>query len=385
MVTSMQKRSNVGVQPLQAPLPEGGEQYSAAEKDQHANEVVLRSVIDAIPDAVIVTDDKGRIIFLNPGVNRLFGYAPEELVGKPVEILVPHETRSQHVAHRTGFMGDPKLRIMGPQLNIRGVRANGTEFPAAVSLGFTGTAHKRFAIATVSDLTEFRQRESELNALNKELEAFSYSVSHDLRAPLRAIDGFAKILQEDHGKQLDQEGHDCTERIRKAAQRMAALIDDMLNLSRITRGDVTRTHVDLSALAKDAAEMLQARAPERKAEFEITPGVTANCDPRLLCIALDNLIGNAWKFTSKRAPAHIEFGQKQVNGSNAYFVRDNGVGFDMAYADKLFGAFQRLHDTREYPGTGIGLATLQRIIHKHGGHVWAEAEPEKGATFYFTL
>jgi len=229
------------------------------------------------------------------------------------------------------------------------------------------------------------QNNNELKAVNKELEAFSYSVSHDLRAPLRAIDGFSQVLQEDYAEHLDEAGRDCTARIRRSAQNMGALIDDMLDLSRITRIDLNRSYIDLSALAQEIADTHRASAPDRKVEFEIADGIKAHGDSHLLRIALNNLLNNAWKFSAGRSPAHIEFGQKRIDGETAYYVRDNGAGFDMVYAGKLFGAFQRLHDVREYPGTGIGLATVQRVINKHGGRVWAEAEPDKGATFCFTL
>ena len=229
------------------------------------------------------------------------------------------------------------------------------------------------------------QNNVELKAVNKELEAFSYSVSHDLRAPLRAIDGFSQVLQEDYTEHLDEAGRDCTARIRRSAQNIGALIDDMLKLSRITRIDLTRTYVDLSAQSREIADTLRASAPDRKAEFDIADDIKAHGDSHLLRIALSNLLSNAWKFTASRSPARIGFGQMRVDGETVYCVHDNGVGFEMTYVGKLFGAFQRLHDAREFPGTGIGLATVQRIINKHGGRVWAEAEPDKGATFYFTL
>lgn len=363
-------------------------QREAQLRSLQESEVSVRSIMDAVPDAVIVTDAEGRVVFLNPSASRMFGYAPADLLGKQVDVLVPKANRPRHERYRAGYMQDPKVRVMATQMDIRGLRADGTEFPITVNLGFSEMRGEKLNIATIHDLTELRQTQrhvDELNALNQELEAFSYAVSHDLRAPLRSIDGFSQILQEEHGAQLDEEGRDCTTRIRKAAQRMGLLIDDMLNLSRIARNKLARSDVNLSAIAQDLATALQTNAPERETEFAIHPGVTGFCDPGMLRIALDNLLGNAWKFTSTRSPAHIEFGQARVNGSNAYFVRDDGVGFDMAYAGKLFGAFQRLHEAREYPGTGIGLATVQRIIHKHGGKIWAEAEPEKGATFYFTL
>ncbi|MGB7542146.1 MAG: ATP-binding protein, partial [Burkholderiales bacterium] len=219
----------------------------------------------------------------------------------------------------------------------------------------------------------------------KELEAFSYSVSHDLRAPLRHIDGFGQILLEDYAGKLDDEGRRHLQRVREASQRMAQLIDDLLNLSGITRAEMRRETVDLSRMAEMAAEALRKTDPQRAAEIVIEKGLTAEADERLLRVALDNLLGNAWKYAGKRPRARIEVGRTDRDGKTAYFVRDNGAGFDMAYAHKLFGAFQRLHSVSEFPGTGIGLATVQRIIHRHGGQIWAESAVDKGATFYFTL
>jgi hypothetical protein len=224
-----------------------------------------------------------------------------------------------------------------------------------------------------------------LEAANKELETFSYSVSHDLRAPLRSIDGFSQALLEDYADQLDEEGKDNLQRVRAATQRMGELIDDMLNLSRVARKEICVETVDLSAMAQTIAAELRRSQPERQVELVIADGMVADGDSGLLKSALENLIGNAWKFTGKRSEAKIEFGITRRDGNTAYFVRDNGAGFDTAYADKLFGAFQRLHGHNEFSGTGVGLATVQRIIHRHGGQVWAEGEVDKGATFYFTL
>jgi len=232
---------------------------------------------------------------------------------------------------------------------------------------------------------QLRGHAARLEQVNKELEAFSYSVSHDLRAPLRGIDGFSQALLEDYADSLDDQGKDYLQRVRAASQRMAQLIDDMLKLSRVTRAEMRHETVDLSALAHDIAGELQKTRPERQVDFVIAPGLVVNGDAQLLRAVLENLLGNAWKFTSAHPCAKIEFGIAEYEGKPAYFVRDDGVGFDMAYVDKLFGAFQRLHAMNEFPGTGIGLATVQRIIHRHGGHVWAEGAVEQGATFYFTL
>jgi len=229
-------------------------------------------------------------------------------------------------------------------------------------------------------------RTSELAAANKELEAFSYSVSHDLRAPLRAIDGFSQALLEDYADRLDEQGKDYLSRVRSATQRMGQLIDDMLTLSRVTRVEMLRENVDLSALTADVLAELQQGEPGRKVDWHIEPGLIASCDQRLLRVVLVNLLGNAWKFIGKTANATIDFDAiYNADGTTDFFVRDNGSGFDMLYADKLFGVFQRLHTAAEFPGTGVGLATVQRIIHRHGGQVRGIGTLDQGATFYFSL
>lgn len=229
------------------------------------------------------------------------------------------------------------------------------------------------------------QRTAQLEAANKELEAFAYSISHDLRAPLRSIDTFSQVLLKNYTGKLDAQGLDYLQRVHTASQRMAQLVDDLLSLSRLTRIEMCREAVDLSALVRTIVTGLQEIQPQREVEFVIADALVANGDERLLWVMLENLLGNAWKFTAKRPRARIEWGSLQYGGECVYFVCDNGAGFDMAYADKLFGPFQRLHTTAEFEGTGIGLATVQRIIHRHGGRIWAEGLVDQGATFYFTL
>jgi|GEM_PF-1748773 len=229
------------------------------------------------------------------------------------------------------------------------------------------------------------QRTLELQEKNKELESFAYSVSHDLRSPLRAIDGFSRILAEDYENLLDDEGKQHFARIRQASQRMGNLIDDLLELSRINRSEIVKQEIDLSARVHSAISRLDNTNRNRQVNFIVQPDVFIYGDDTLMDVVIANLIGNAWKYTEKTAVAKIEFGELQKNGEPVYFVRDNGIGFDMKYADKLFGAFQRLVAYDEYPGTGIGLATVLRVINRHGGHIWAKGEPDRGATFYFTV
>ncbi|MEI7539116.1 MAG: ATP-binding protein, partial [Comamonadaceae bacterium] len=243
--------------------------------------------------------------------------------------------------------------------------------------------------ATVKDLTtEIAKRgqvEQALRAANRELETFSYSLSHDLRTPLRSISGFSSVLEEDYAAHLDEDGKDKLRRMRQAAQRMGELIEEMLGLARLTGRAMNAQTVDLSALARSVAEELKGGEPGRSVTFEIAPKLEVRGDKRLLAAALENLLGNAWKFTGKHTSARIEFGATHKDGKPAYFVRDDGAGFNMAEAANLFTPFHRMHSDNDFAGHGIGLATVQRIVQRHGGHIWADSAVEKGATFYFTL
>jgi len=489
--------------------------YVARER-RHA-EHRFRAVAETANDAVVSADGDGNIVYFNPAAERIFGYAADDVLGRPLTLLMPERFHNAHRAGLHRFLAGGEARVIGKTVELVGRRKDGSEFPIEISLSPLHTPQGMVVTAIIRDIsarkqieqqrkeaqTRYRElmdnlpvgvyrktvgangqflevnpalvtmleadsaeallerplgtfrtaegrplfgenesqgnavvnaeiemrtlkgrafcgaisarlrrapdgriyydgiiedvtarkeiarqlenRTAELEAINRELEAFSYSVSHDLRAPLRAIDGFSRILLTDHAERLDETGRDRLGRVRRAAQHMGTLIDDLLKLSRVTRTELKRENVDLSTLAEDVVAELRRQAPEREAAFEIAPALHAHGDRGLLRIALDNLLGNAWKFTSGRADARISLYAETRDGEIVYVVADNGAGFDMAYADKLFGVFQRLHDAGEFPGTGIGLATVQRIVHKHGGRIWAESEVGKGARFYFTL
>lgn len=492
---------------------------------------IFRFLVEAIPSAVILADPGGRIALANPGAEKLFGYTREELIGQPIEMLVPERFRTVHPSYRAAYSRNPEARPMGKGRDLFARRKNGSEVPVEIGLNPIVTPQGSFILSVIIDITELKAAEerqkatlrelndlrtaldahaivaitdaqgtivyvndkfcaiskyrreellgqdhrlinsghhpkefmrnlwqtigsgkvwkgeiknrakdgsfywvdttivpflkedgkphhyvairaditerkraeeevqelnaeleqrvaartAELESANRELEAFSYSVSHDLRAPLRAIDGFSQALIEDFGGQLPEDGQHYLETIRQGAQRMGALIDDLLTFSRLSRLPLTRHHVDTKGLVRYALGELASQKEGREVELRIGELAPCEGDPALLRQVWINLLSNALKYTRRRERAVIEVGSRRQDGEIIYFVFDNGTGFDMRYADKLFGVFQRLHRANEFEGTGVGLAIAQRVIHRHHGRIWAEAEPDRGASFFFTL
>jgi len=353
----------------------------------------LAAIVDSSDDAIVGKTLEGIVTSWNAGAARIFGYAPEEIVGRSIKVIIPpgREQEEASILERLG-RGERIAHFRTVRL-----RKDGREIHVAITSSAVRDARGVLVGASkvARDITDQVRAEEELarakdaaEAANRELEAFSYSVAHDLRAPLRGMGGFARVLLEGYRDKLDAEGQDWLQEIVLNAQKMAALIDALLSLARLTRSEPRYTRVDLSALAREAADQLVAADACRDVEWSIEPGMVATLDPSLARALVGNLLGNAWKFTSK-VPASrracIEVGTTEIEGRRVFFVRDNGAGFDMAFADKLFGPFQRLHTVDEFPGTGIGLATVQRIVRRHGGRVWAEGRVDGGATFYFAF
>jgi PAS domain S-box-containing protein len=353
------------------------------------------TTLESIGDAVLATDAEGQVEFMNSVAERLTGWNLREAFGQPSGVvfhIINEKTRQK--------VDSPISRVLqeGAACGLANhtllVRKDGTELPIDDSGAPIITPDEEITgvVLVFRDISDRKRAEEalqkythDLEEANRELESFSYSVSHDLRAPLRGIDGFSNALMEDYTDKLDEQAKDFLTRIRQSTQLMGRLIDDMLTLSRINRVEMHPDKVNLSEMVLSIAEELKRSQSDRAAEFTIPPNIIACGDRALLDALLRNLLENAWKFTGKSPVSKIEFGVLNQNEERIYYIRDNGVGFDMKYSDKLFKPFSRLHSQEEYPGTGIGLANVLRIVHRHGGRVWSEGEPGKGAAFFFTL
>jgi PAS domain S-box-containing protein len=360
----------------------------------------LFKVIDNTSAVIYMRDSDGRYLLINRQYEQLFDLARDNIVGLTDHDLFPKDMADDFRAN------DLKALATGAPVQMEEVapHPDGPHTYITVKYPITNSAGKPYAVCGIStDITDLKRAEAEVRRLNAELElrvrhrtaeletstreldAFAYSVSHDLRAPLRALDGFSQVLIEDYAERLDDTGRDYLRRVQAATGRMGQLIDDLLDLSRATRVELTRQQVDLGQLAHDVVVELRSAEPGRDVELTTSDRLSCQGDPHLLQLVLHNLISNAWKFTSKQARGSIHVGSAEEDGEDVFFVRDNGAGFDPRYADKLFVPFQRLHTADDFPGSGVGLAIVARIVNRHGGRAWAEGEPDGGATFFFTV
>jgi PAS domain S-box-containing protein len=363
----------------------------------------LQGVINSAMDAIITIDESHNIVMFNQAAEEMFRCEAAEALGSQVHRFLPARFRAAHSRHiRTFAETGTTNRAMGALEPLSALRANGQEFPIEASISQLESGGRKLFTVIVRDVSErqraaeeirklnedlerrVEERTAQLQLVNHELEAFTYSVSHDLRAPIRHIDGFTKLLVEESADGLSPEAHRYLHRIQEGSRRMGTLVDELLNLARVGRHAVRMQMTDLNVLVQEVVSMLQPEYENRNVEWKLGELPQVMCDAALVRQVFQNLISNALKYSRPRQRAVIEVGQSGNQGCTVY-VRDNGVGFSMKYADKLFGVFQRLHRAEEFEGTGIGLATVQRIIQKHGGKVWAEAELDRGATFYFTL
>src|SRR5579863_900540 len=369
------------------------------DEQNRSMQIRFRLLIDAVKDYAITSlDVNGNIASWNAGAERLQGYAGEEIIGQhssrfyiAADIASGKPTRELQRAASAGHTEDQGLRVrkdgsqFWAEVAITAVRDSGGKLLGFVKIAKDITARRETEEEIRKLNSELTQRVEELGTVNRELESFSYSVSHDLRAPLRHVDGFARILKEEYGPDMPEAAIRYLDRVLEAATHMGQLIDDLLNLARIGRRELERDAVQIAGVVKQAIAELPLEAEERNIEWKIEPLPELNCDAGLLKLVFANLLSNAVKFTRKQPMAVIEVGSSITDGRTTLHVRDNGVGFDPQYADKLFGLFQRLHRQEDFEGTGIGLATVQRIIHRHGGKIWAESRVNSGTTFFFTL
>jgi PAS domain S-box-containing protein len=352
---------------------------------------LFKSLIETAPDAIVIVDPAGDIVLVNGQTEKLFGYPRTELIGRKIEQLLPERYRQAHPSHRGRFNGDARARPMGIGLELHGRHRDGSEFPVEISLSPVKTDAGTLVSSAIRDITERKRFEKALQAKNralelavKELDAFSYSVSHDLRAPLRAIDGFSRILLR-QADGLSDEMRDYLQLVRDNTVQMGHLIDDLLAFARLSRQPLVAQRFSTNALVEQVLREVRKQHEGRSVTVTLGDLPELEGDPGLLKQVFVNLIDNAFKYTRLNPKAHVEIGSREIDAERVFSVRDDGVGFDTQYAGKLFGVFQRLHRAEDFEGTGVGLAIVQRIIQRHGGRVWADAMVDRGATFFFTI
>lgn len=363
-------------------------------------ERLFHGLFEFAPDAIIGVNEEGSINRINSRVETLFGYKREELFGNKIEMLIPEKYRSHHIENRSNYQKDPKVRPMGTSgLSLMGLKKDGTEFPLAITLGPLQIENESMTLAVIRDISvekeseqmiknlnqELQTKIGELEYANRELKAFSYSVSHDLRAPLRSMIAFSNGILEENESTLSVEAKRKLNKVLTASERMGHLVDALLTLAQLSRKEINWVDVDLSPIAKSIVGELESEYQDLKIDAKIVDKAIVKGDPDLLYALLKNLFSNSAKFSSKKEISKIEFGIIPTPDKSIFFVRDNGVGFEMEYAKNLFHDFERLHSTSEFEGTGIGLSSARRIVEKHGGKIWAESKPNEGAVFYFQI
>jgi PAS domain S-box-containing protein len=355
------------------------------------DEVNIRTLLESLGQGVVIIDNHGVILLVNAHAEQMFGYKSADIIGKHHDILIPKRLLTIHKEHMEHYLKEPKIRPMGRGLALVGVRSDGAEFPIEISLSFIKTKSTLLVINLISDISfrveiemALQTQMKELADTNSALESFSYSVSHDLRAPLATMIGLSQVLKEEYSDKIDKDGRTYLENIIISGTKMNQLISDMLDLSRISKQGVVWQECDLGEIAKSIVDDMRKAELSRGIEINIHEGLKTRGDPRLLTIVLSNLLRNAWKFTRKTKSPFIEFGAMWQENKKVFFIKDNGVGFEIN-EERMFKPFQRMHSDNEFPGTGIGLAIVDRVIKRHEGKIWAESTPGKGSTFYFTL
>lgn len=353
--------------------------------DRKRLELRFKSLIESSPDALIIVNDEGKIQLANEQSELLFGYSRSEMIGNKVEMLIPEELRANHVAQRMQYTSRPVRRPMGLGIELKAQKKNGQLVPVEISLSPIETDEGMLIIGAIRDVTERNKQEQHIRQLNAELEAFTYSVSHDLRAPLRSINGYTEILDQEYASRLDDEGKRILATVTRNAKRMGHLIDDLLDFSRIGRQELKKAKVDMNQIVRTIADEFIIHENGRRIELGIDDLGSAYADVSMIKQVWINLLSNALKYTSKNEVTIIRINRQESLTEIQYSISDNGVGFDDRYKHKLFEVFQRLHSTQEFEGTGVGLALVKRIITRHGGTAWAFGKVDNGATFAFSL